>query len=154
VKFLRFQNEHYIFRLSDWERKLFPVILSLYPVIPSGHQPLSKSASASQANQHLLDEALAEHRKENQKLVKDFLADSKHFRHTDTSSWMTLTAGEIEWLLQVLNDVYVGSWILLGSPEGGARSVTPDEQNAPHIGAMHFAQSFQFTLLRAVSGDA
>ena len=30
---------------------------------------------------------------------------------------LTLSGPEIEWLLQVLNDVRVGSWIALGSPD-------------------------------------
>jgi hypothetical protein len=149
VKFLRFQNEHYIFRLPSWEKKLLPVILSLYPIIPSAHQPLSKLANPDQANQKLLDEALAEHRKESKNLIKAFLADPGRFRHTDEFSWMILTAGEIEWLLQVLNDVYVGNWILLGSPENGLRGLTLTEENAPNIGAMELANAFQATLLRA-----
>ena len=149
MKFLRFQNEHYVFRLTEWEKKLLPVILNLYPVIPSAHQPLSKSANPDQSNQKLLDEALAEHRNENKKFIKAFLADPRHFRHADESSWMILSGGEIEWLLQVFNDVYVGNWILLGSPEDGMRNLTVNDETAPHIGAMELAQAFQSTLLSA-----
>jgi len=66
VKLLRVQNEHYVFRLTVWERKLLAVILNLYPVIPAAHQTLSKfPATTNKANQKLLDEALAEHRNEN-----------------------------------------------------------------------------------------
>ena len=64
----------------------------------------------------MLDEALAEQRKENKQLVEKFLADADRFQETEGDVRMTLTAGEIEWLLQVLNDVRVGNWILLGRP--------------------------------------
>jgi hypothetical protein len=153
VKLLRVQNERYIFRLTAWERKLLAVILNLYPVIPAAHQALSKfPATTDKTNQKLLDEALAEHRKENKKLVQVFLANGTRFRETDMLSWMILTAGDIEWLLQVLNDIYVGNWILLGSPDEGLRGITPNEENAGQMGAMYLAQNFQAALLQAVSG--
>jgi hypothetical protein len=153
VKLLRVQNEHYVFRLTVWERKLLAVILNLYPVIPAAHQTLSKfPATADKTNQKLLDEALTEHRNENKKLVRAFLADGKRFRETDVGSWMTLSAAEIEWLLQVLNDIYVGNWILLGSPDEGMWDITPNEENVRHLGTMQLAQNFQGALLHAVSG--
>jgi hypothetical protein len=152
VKLSRVDNGHFIFRLSDWEKQLLALILDLYPVIPVAHHPLSKSpATADKASQKLLDDALAEHRNENKKLVKAFLADSNRFRETDGSFWMSLTAAEIEWLLQVLNDIYIGNWIRLGSPEEGAWDIEPTDENARQVGAMQVAQSFQADLLHAVS---
>lgn len=153
MKLLRVHNGQYIFRLADWERKLLVIVLDLYPVIPATHYTLSKSPNAAdKAHQALLNEALAEHRKENKKLVQAFLADGQRFRETDGSVWMTLTAADIEWLLQVLNDIYVGNWILLGSPEQGAWDIQPNEQNARQVGAMQVAQSFQGALLDSISG--
>jgi hypothetical protein len=151
VNLLRVENDRYVFRLGQGERELLSLILGLYPVIPSAHQPLSKSsAAANQANQHLLDEALAEQRKENKKLVQSFLAETRHFQETETSCQMMVTAGEIEWLLQVLNDVHVGSWLLLGSPDEDSPALVPNEQTGRHVGAMDLARWFQGGLLDAL----
>lgn len=152
MKLLRVQNNGYLFELEKREKELLTVVLRLYPVIPSAHQRVSKSfAPADDANQRLLDEALAEQRKENKKLVENLLGDARHFSETQNSCRMKLTAEEIEWLLQVLNDVRVGNWILLGSPEEEIWHSEPDSQNAPYVWAMGLAGDFQIDLLEAVS---
>jgi hypothetical protein len=152
VKLLRVQNGQSVFRLTDWERQLLVVILGLYPVIPTAHYTLSKSPTAeTKANQALLDEAMAEHRNENKKLIRAFLSDSQRFHESEDLVWMTLSGADIEWLLQVLNDIYVGNWILLGSPDQGAWDIEANEQNARQVGAMQVAQSFQSALLHSLS---
>jgi hypothetical protein len=155
VRLLRFENEHYVFQLGKREQELLALVLRLYPVIPSAHQPLSKSSTpTNKASQHLLDEALAEQRNENKKLVDALLADPQRFHETQTVCRITLTAGEIEWLLQVLNDVRVGNWILLDSPEDELSEVEPTEQNAPYVWAMHAAGIFQMSFLEAMKAGA
>ena len=153
MKFLRVHNEHYFFELTEAEKELLTLVLRLYPVIPPAHQRLSKnSEKPDPAHQQLLDEALAEQRRENKKLVQAFLADSKRFVETSDSFRLNLSAAEIEWLLQVLNDVRVGNWILLGSPEEELPVVAPDDSNAPHAWAMELAGFFQSAFLRAFRG--
>jgi hypothetical protein len=65
----------------------------------------------------LLDDALAEARSENRKAVDELLSDSKRVKQEDGGWRFILSAADIEWLLVVLNDVRIGSWIELGSPE-------------------------------------
>ena len=52
----------------------------------------------------------------------------------------------MDWVLQVLNDVRVGSWVLLGSPEELAMDL--NEKTAPHFRAMEMAGYFQAQFLR------
>jgi hypothetical protein len=152
VRLLRVENDNYVFRLGKGEKELLAVVLGLYPVIPPAHQPISKSTViANKTNQHLLDEALAEQRNENKKLVASFLADARRFHETETSARMTMTPAEIEWLLQVLNDIHVGSWILAGEPDEHSSGLIPTEKNARHIGAMELARWFQIDLLAALN---
>ncbi|HEY2082161.1 MAG TPA: hypothetical protein VGI88_05205 [Verrucomicrobiae bacterium] len=152
MRLLRVENDKYVFRLGKGERELLAIALSLYPAIPAAHQVISKSqAIANKTNQHLLDEALAEQRRENKKRVAAFLADAKRFHETETSTRVTLTGAEIEWLLQVLNDVHVGSWILLGSPDESSSELIPTDKNVQFIDAMELARWFQSDLLRAFS---
>lgn len=152
MKLLRVQNNKYLFELEKPERELLTLVLRLYPVIPSAHQPVSKSMTdADKTSQRLLDEALAEQRKENKKLVENFLGDTRRFSETRNSCRMKLTAEEIEWLLQVLNDVRVGNWILLGSPDEEVWHSEPNSENAPYILAMEHAGFFQVALLEAIT---
>ena len=150
MKLLRVEKDRYVFRLIPRERDLLAVVLRLYPVIPPAHQQLSKSSTPDKANQRLLDEALAEQRNENKKWIENLLTDSRRFQETEDSIEMTLTAGEIEWLLQVLNDVHVGNWILMGSPEKRTR-LSPENENARFVDAMYLAEFFQGELLEAIN---
>ena len=110
--------------MGQREKRLLPQILKLYPRVPPAHHVLSKSGRLPdrEANQRLLDEALAEQRAENKKQLQALLADPRRFEHTETGARLSLSPAEVEWLLQVLNDIRVGSWILLGSPEKSPRS--------------------------------
>jgi len=149
VKLLRVQKDHYIFRLGRQEKELFELMLWLYPVIPSAHEPLKKTPGTPDQSQRLLDEALSEQRKENKKQVEALLADKARYHESDKGIELTLTAGEIEWVLQVLNDVRVGNWLLLGSPEGHPR-LLPDAETSPRVAAMEISGVFQMILLDAI----
>jgi hypothetical protein len=151
VKLLRVENDRYFFELAEREKDLLGMILQLYPVIPSAHHQIKNSSPKQDpASQVLLNETLAEQRKENKKFVENLFADPARFRPAGDFLEMRLTSGEIEWLLQVLNDVHVGNWILLGSPE--ERPVfTPHAENAAHVWAMHVACLFQVELLEAIN---
>jgi hypothetical protein len=153
VKFLRLQNDRYFFKLGHREKDLFGFLLRLYPVIPSAHQPWSKTSSKMDENQRLLDEALAEQRKENRQHVEKLLRDSKRFQEKGAGIEMNLSTGEIEWLLQVLNDVRVGNWILLGSPEEHPE-FDPEAKDAPYVIALGLASNFQMDLLNALQHNA
>ena len=97
-----------------------------------------------------MDEALAEHRADNKKQLQALLADRRRFTHTETGVQLSLSPAQVDWVLQVLNDVRVGSWVLLGSPEELA--VDLNEKTAPHVRAMEMAGYFQAQFLEALSG--
>lgn len=127
--------------------------LSRYPLVPPAHQSLSKgpAAAETETDQRLLDEALAEQRQENQRHLKALLKDSQRFKEIENGCRLTLSAGDVEWLLQVLNDVRVGSWIMLGAPEKDLWDFDLNETTAPHAWAMEIAGLFQMQLLEALS---
>jgi len=145
VKLLGTRRGKHQILLSSKERDLLLLILRLYPRIPEGYQRLSKTQPEQKANQGLLDEALAETRRENKKALEDLLKDPKRAKQEESGWRMMLSAGDIEWLLQVLNDVRIGSWIELGSPELPLERLT--SKNAPALWAMEMAGAFQMGLL-------
>ena len=156
MKFTRAGKRKIAFRLDDKETALLLSVLNRYPRIISARQPLSKTAPSKEdeANQRLLDEALAEQRHENKRHLEALLNDKQRFEHTKTGSALTLTPSEIEWLLQILNDVRVGSWILLGAPENDLWDFELNETTAPAAWAMEAAGFFQMRLLEALEGRA
>lgn len=151
MRLLRSTNDLLVFQLGRREKDLFLSLLQLYPCVPSAHQPLSRSAplAAQEEDQRLLDEALAEQRAENKRLLQALLSDPKRFKETETSCRLSLLRTDAEWLLQILNDIRVGSWLLLGSPDQKFEALT--ETTAPHFWAMEMAGHFQMEFLAALT---
>lgn len=154
MRLIKASNDKLLFHLGKREKHLLVEVLKLYPRIPSGHQSLSKSHKTRdrEADQRLLDEALAEQRAECRKHLRAFLEDSRRFEEDQTGCRLSLCNSEPEWLLQVLNDIRVGSWLSLGSPEPPIEIKTLNERTAPDFWAMEMAGHFQMQLLQAVEG--
>jgi hypothetical protein len=147
-------DRQWVLHLSTRERRLLFEILKLYPRMPVGHLRLSQSGAGTEAeaNQRLLEEALAEQRKENKQRLQALLADAERWKEIKPGFRLALSAGEIEWLLQVLNDIRVGSWVALGSPEQIYQLALLNETTAPHFWAMEISGLFQQPLIEALGG--
>jgi hypothetical protein len=146
VKLIRSGKEQFTFSLYKREKLLLFHILQMYPLVPVTHHRLSKGekGGAQDEDQHVLEEALTESRRENRQRVLALLAE--RFHQTAKEFEFTVAVPEIQWLLQVLNDLRVGAWIALGQPDELQVSEI-NETNAPYILAMEAAGQFQFQLL-------
>ncbi len=134
------------------EKELLLNVLRLYPCVPPAHHKLSKSGALDASAQELLDQALAEQRSASQKQLADLLGESRRWTEHKPGWRLTLGTGEAEWLLQVLNDIRVGSWVSLGSPENHLKVL--NEETAPHVWAMEVAGAFQAALLEILEQSA
>ena len=150
MKLVRATKTRLLFHLGRREEHLLRQVLKLYPRVPSAHHALSKSDRLPnrEANQRLLDEALAEQRAACKQQVSALLADPRRLTYTESGGRLSLSSAEVDWVLQVLNDIRVGSWIILGAPE--ERLPEMNETNAPHVWAMEMAGLFQAQLLEAL----
>lgn len=151
MKRLRTDKDSCVFQLSQREKQLLLVTLQLYPLVPAAHHRLSKDGQGPNAedNQQLLEAALAEQRQENRKQVLAMLNEPQRFRETDGALELTLTPAQIEWLLQVLNDVRVGSWLALGEPEPDEEPDVTEPDVKYHI-VLQVCGMFQSALLAAL----
>src|SRR6266700_1113824 len=116
MKLISLGRNKLILQLGKPEKHLLFELLKLYPRIPAAHCKLTKSGRLpdQEASQKLLEEALAEQRSENKRQLLALLADPARLQESEGVCRLSLSRGDIEWLLQVLNDIRVGSWILLG----------------------------------------
>jgi hypothetical protein len=150
MKLVQATKTRLVFHLGQREKHSLLQILRLYPCVPSAHHVLSRSGRMPDAegNQQLLDEALAEQRAENKLQVQALLADPTRLTRTETGARLALSPAEAEWLMQVLNDIRVGSWVILGSPD--KKPAELNAASAPHFLTMEMAGYFQMQLLEAV----
>jgi len=155
VKFIQTNRGKFVFSITPQEKGLLDEILRLYPLIPAEHHRLSRKSNIVQPNDHqrLLEESLAARREANRKNVQAMLGKAGHFQTTDSGSQLTVSGPEIEWLLQVLNDVRVGSWIALGSPDTEQdKKLVFNNKMLPHFRMMELAGAFETVFLNALSG--
>ena len=81
MKLIKQTKDQRVFQITRREKRLLFEILKLYPLIPIAHHRLSRTADAKaiEADQRLLEEALAERRKENRKQLMAMLTDENRF---------------------------------------------------------------------------
>lgn len=152
MKLIKADHGEFLFHIGAKEKQVLFTVLGLYPAIPPAHQRLSKAQDRPN-DQALLDAALAEQRAQNKKQVMAMMASQSHFQKTENGWRFSVATEQVEWLLQVLNDVRVGSWLALGSPDGPQAILAAlNDQNAPHFWAMEMSGHFQGELLAALRG--
>jgi hypothetical protein len=152
VKLIRVTKGNFLFQLGKREKHSLLQVLRRYPRIPPATFRLSKTGKLpdAEANQRLLDESLAEQRDQNRKTLQAFLTDPHRFTDTESGSRLSVSPAELEWLLQILNDVRVGSWIILGSPEQAMEFKLLNEKTAADFWAMEMSGQFQMRFLEAL----
>ena len=144
-------GDKFIFLAGAREKSLLLGLLKLYPRIPAAHR-LKRAQQLPDSSQKLLDEALAEQRTENKKQIEAFLAEPARFEQTAAGWRFSLSRAEVEWLLQILNDIRVGSWINLGSPDEKRGMRLLNKETAPDFWAMEMAGALQMQMLEALKG--
>jgi len=156
MKLLRTDGDRFEFELARREKDLLFQLLDFYPLVPESHHRLSRGGQVPdpRGNQRLLDEALQAQRQANKKQLVALLNEPGRFIMTTGGFRFGFERDEIEWLLQVLNDVRIGSWIALGSPGyAGVKQFPADKQSLRHAAIMDIAGGFESYFLGAVSGD-
>ena len=155
MKLLRRTEQQLVFTLSRLEQEILRDLLGRYPVLRADFQPLSREANPQdpkhQANQQMLVEALAAQKAEHCRMRDQFLAKPDRLRQANRHWELRLETAEVEWLLQVLNDVRVGCWERAGCPEEhhfDQMEVT--EQNARDLFLMEMSGFFQHEFLEAL----
>lgn len=156
MKLLRRSGEKYELEFPIEEKALLFHLLNLYPLVPASYHRLTKDKKLPrrEENQQLLDEALAAQRALNKKEIVALMGHPERFQAADGTSKAVFTRGELEWLLQVINDIRVGSWIALGSP-GYEREMKP-RRGAPStrdLIFMELAGAFEMFFLGIINGD-
>ena len=156
MRLIRLQEDSLEFEFTPDEKDLFLVLLDLYPVVPASHNRLNKKTGLPDAaeNQQLLEETLDSQRKENKRYLDTLVDEVSRFKKVEGGHGITFTRAEMENLLQVLNDIRVGSWIALGSPLQEQRArMLKEKKSLTYLMHMDLAGAFETYFLAAMNGD-
>jgi hypothetical protein len=153
VKLLNRTESGFTFLIGKRERELLLALLRQYPVLKTAHYRSRGGAKSQSAreNQELLEEALAEQQRENRRNLDEMLAQAGRFQETELGFQFTVSASELEWLLQVLNDIRVGSWVQMGEPDTNRELPKLTDENVQLAWAIEMAGLFEHTLLEAAN---
>jgi hypothetical protein len=157
VKFIGRHEEQLVFEMTVREKSLFLAILGLYPQVPQSHHRLSQQSDLpdAEANQRLLEESLKAQKAESRKWITTTFKEPDRFKPGKTGFYLTIKRPELEMLLQIFNDVRIGSWLTLGSPAAGQKKkLVPTPQTAPFIQRMELAGAFEMFFLKTIRDEA
>lgn len=142
----------FVFQIGKREKQLLCGVLHFYPLLNSTYHHLSKTANPKeiQSAQQLLETAMEEQRRENKKQLEAILGEAQRFQPNPDGYRLSLNVGQMDGLLQVLNDIRVGSWLRLGGPdESKGKPAAINADNAVYSGSMELSGYFQMALLDA-----
>ena len=111
-------NEGWEYQLNRTEADILAGLVKQFPVAGLAAAQISKAGKEPETaeREKMLNESLAEHRKELTKLAVNLLAEEK-WKRSEKGHLLTLDSHSREILLQILNDIRVGCWRALGEPE-------------------------------------
>ena len=142
------------YQLNTREGDCLLSLLREFPVTMIGHAKISKTDAdpKSVEREKLLNESLAEHRKELKKHALNLLAAGR-FKRGEKGYLLTLSLEEREILLQILNDIRVGCWHTVGEPEKLEAEPPPEAHEELFLyNLMHLAGYFEVAILNDVHG--
>jgi hypothetical protein len=131
-------------------------MLSQFPVTANIHAKISKTDADPKSieREKLLNESLAEHRRELKKQAANLMGAGK-LKRGENGYLLTLNPEEREFLLQILNDIRMGCWHVLGEPEELEPEGPPQtEKEMVFYSLMNLAGYFEASLLQVPGGDS
>ena len=138
---------HYL--LNRTELYLLETVLQKFPFTEAPPGRISRRRRDPQAaeREKLLNQSLAEHRRELTRAARELLAGNR-VKPMNDNHLLTLTPADRETLLQILNDVRVGCWYALGEPDE-LEPKDPDmtDQEFAWRNLMHLAGHFEHHLV-------
>ena len=95
---------------------------------------------------------MAEERRSHQKTVQQFFSNQRRFQAgPEDRLFLELTEAESDWLLRILNDLRVGSWVKLGRPAQEEYSrLQPTPDNVADLATLMWTGQMQGVLLEAL----
>jgi len=154
MKLVKQSGDQWHYRLNEEEAESLCAVIDCFPVAPARAAAISKTHAdpATLEREKLLNESLAEHRRELQRKAKTLVAPDK-FKVQKVSRIFHITSEDREILLQVLNDVRLDSWHTLGEPE----TLETDAHKIPaeklrYYQLLHLSGYFEHHLLENAEG--
>ena len=154
MKLLKQTRDGWRYLLDANEASCLEGLLKRFPLTKSFPARITKSTADPKAveREKLLNESLAEHRAGLRQKARRLLSNGKLKVHRD--QWrLSVNLEEREILLQILNDIRVGSWRALGEPESLEPRPGASDAELFYTNLLNLAGYFEFKLLNLEEVD-
>ncbi|HKI70235.1 MAG TPA: hypothetical protein VKA67_11640 [Verrucomicrobiae bacterium] len=154
MKLLKQTRNGWQYFLEPNEANCLEGLLKQFPITKSVPAKITKSTADPKAaeREKLLNESLAEHRTElNQKAWR--LIGNGKLKVCGDQWRLNINVEEREILLQILNDIRVGSWRALGEPESFEPGPEASDSELFYLNLLNLAGYFEFKLLNLEEAD-
>jgi hypothetical protein len=155
MKLLRQVRNGWEYQLTQSEAMCLRRLIGEFPLTPATAARVTRTESGRKAaeREQLLNESLAEHRADLKRRAANLLG-SGNFKMRQNGWRLHLDPEERELLLQLLNDIRVGSWQALGEPEDlELKSSSRSEKEMGFHTLLQLAGFFEFKLLHLEADD-
>lgn len=116
MKLAKQSDDGFQYQLSREEAHFLRLLLRQFPIAAFSPVMISKGHSRAVEREKLLNESLAAHRNELKQKAKDLAGEDK-FKTLEGNQLFYVNREGRETMLQVLNNIRVESWRILGEPE-------------------------------------
>lgn len=139
-----------VLSLAEGERELVMDTLLAYPVNGGVLEMREGAVGLEGESREMLEAALTEAQEENRARLRR-LVEQSFVRDGNEWRWR-VRREDRDWLLEVVNDVNVGSWIAAGRPDLGVRRGVASLAHWRHLVTVEMCQALEMLLLE-VWGD-
>lgn len=158
MKLVQRQGGRLVFSIANRERIFLERLLTFYPMQPDPRPPLTRDPESRfhlADAEVLLHESLKEQSRDAVEWVKLRFTEGETLVKAKSGWRLTLEESDVERLLQILNEMRVGAWHRLGSPEDLREdSLAASPTQAPFFAIMTLAGQFEIILLQALYGES
>ena len=144
------------YQLDQLEVECLRSLLRQFPITADVHARISRTDADPKSieRETLLNESLVEHRRELKLQAMNLIGAGK-FKRREKGCLLTLNPEEREILLQILNDIRIGCWHVLGEPEElEPEKPAQTEKEAVFYNLMNLAGYFEVAFLHALGRDS
>lgn len=156
MKLLESNGRRIVFGLGMREKSFLERLLSFYPLRPDGPPVLSRGSEPGLAEAtELLAETLEQERESLSAWIRSRLQEGPGLTRQEGVWRLCLEGGDADRLLRVLNELRVGAWVRLGSPEQiDDPDLASGPGQAPLVAIMMLSGQFEVALLQAMEAGS
>ena len=152
----RQEDGQFELRMEEEEWRSLCQLLSQYPLTPADHHSLNSKNNPDpglkESDQWLRD-SVSKHQTDRELQIKQWIQGIEPVDSDEGHLYPVLFDAErADWLIEILNDLRVGSWMSLNCPAPETLSdKSPDSEEWPRIWIMEVSGMNQSILLQALS---